>query len=110
MLGIWIVSAAFGPAPRGFGEHPTGNAEPIGRVLIGTLAPNQFLVTGYLAHLDFKPTDASSGAHREYLKVEEGVYENGTFKMLRIRNGDETDWGLGCGSVPAVLRVTLGMY
>jgi hypothetical protein len=26
--------------------------------------------------------------------VEEGKYENGKFKLLRIQNGDETDWGI----------------
>jgi len=110
VLGNWSVRASFGPSPRGLGEQRAGNAEPVGRILVGSLAPNQFLVTGYLAHLDFKPADTASGAQREYLKVEEGVYENGTFKVLRIRNGDETDWGLGFDSVPAVLRVTLGTY
>ena len=110
VLGDWKASATFGPSPRGLGEHRAGNPEPLGRILIGTLAPNQFLVIGYLAHLDFKPVDEANGAQREYLKVEEGVYENGTFKPLRIRNGDETDWGLGFGSAAAALRVTLGTY
>ena len=40
-----------------------------------------------------------------HLKVEEGKYENGTFNLLRIRNGDETDWGgPRIGAVPVVLR------
>jgi Domain of unknown function (DUF5597) len=44
----------------------------------------------------------------QYLKVEEGIYENGAFKLLRIRNGDETDWGgPRFGPVPAVLQTTL---
>lgn len=42
------------------------------------------------------------------LKVEEGQYKNGTFKLLRIRNGCETDWGgPRIGAEPAVLRTTL---
>ena len=44
----------------------------------------------------------------QYLKVEEDQYENGIFKLLRNRNGDETDWGgPRIGSVPMVLRTTL---
>lgn len=47
-------------------------------------------------------------AMRLNLEVEEGQYENGTFKLLRIRNGDETDWGgPRIGAVPAVLHTTL---
>ena len=41
-------------------------------------------------------------------KVEEGRYENGKFKALRILNGDETDWGgPRIGAVTAVLHITL---
>jgi Domain of unknown function (DUF5597) len=40
--------------------------------------------------------------------VEEGHYENGVFKLLRIQNGDETDWGgPGFGAAPSVLRVSV---
>jgi hypothetical protein len=40
--------------------------------------------------------------------VEEGSYENGKFKILRILNGDETDWGgPGFGTSPTVLQTTL---
>jgi len=42
--------------------------------------------------------------------VEEGVYENGVFRMVRIWNGDETDWGLNFRSEPAVLHVSLATF
>jgi hypothetical protein len=42
--------------------------------------------------------------------VEEGTYQNGVFKFLRIWNGDETDWGLNFGTEPLVLRVSLATY
>ena len=42
------------------------------------------------------------------LEVEESKYENGTFKLLRTHNGDETDWGGSrIGGVPMVLRTKL---
>lgn len=54
------------------------------------------------------PVSANVGKAWQYLKVEEGKYENGTFKTLRIRNGDETDWGgPRCGAAPVVLHTTL---
>ena len=36
--------------------------------------------------------------------------ENGTWKFLRVWNGDQTDWGLNFTSVPQVLRVRLATY
>jgi hypothetical protein len=52
-----------------------------------------------------------AGKHRQFLKVEEGTYENGAFKFLRILNGDETDYGLNFTAFePLVLRVSLATY
>ena len=48
--------------------------------------------------------------HRQFVRVEEGTYENGVFKFQRMWNGDETDWGLKFGEDPVVLRVTLATY
>jgi hypothetical protein len=59
-----------------------------------------------LCRVDFQVT----GAQREYVRVEEGRYEGGVFRPVRIWNGDETDWGLNFSSAPQVLQVTLGTY
>ena len=48
--------------------------------------------------------------HRQFLRVEQGVYENGVFKLIRSQNGDATDYGLKFGEEPVVLRVTLATY
>ena len=48
--------------------------------------------------------------HRQLTRVEQGVYENGIFKLLRSQNGDATDYGLRFGEETTVLRVTLGTY
>ena len=50
------------------------------------------------------------GAKREFLRVEEGIYEGGMFHVTRILNGDQTDWGLNFGTAPQVLRVQLGTF
>ncbi len=69
---------------------------------------NQFLVTGFYSRVDFRPADAAR--QRQFLRVEEGAYEKGVFKPVRVWNGDETDWGLNFGADPVVLRVSVATY
>jgi hypothetical protein len=109
-LGRWQAVVNFGPLTFGYGRTPSGNPEPVGRVLVARLGENEFLVTGYLGRVDFKIADATAGAQREFLRVEEGSYDGGVFRPARIWNGDETDWGLNFGTAPQVLRVQLGTY
>lgn len=128
-VGDWTVLVSYGGPGRG---PATGNPTPEGRVLVGQLAENQFLVTGYFCHVDFRPAgteeqrraggiEIGAGQNpsakidgkwqtRQFLKVEEGTYENGVFKFLRILNGDETDWGLSFTGDPLVVRVSLATY
>ena len=88
--------------------HGQANAKPISKAMIVQLSENEFLLVGTLCHFTFKPLGANSGKAWQYLRVEEGKYENGSFKLLRIRNGDETDWGgPRIGAEPAVLHTTL---
>ena len=75
-----------------------------------SLGPDEFLVTGVSARVDFRPTDTASGKHREFVRVEEGTYVDGKWKFLRIWNGDQTDYGLNFTTQPQVLRVTLMTY
>jgi hypothetical protein len=104
----------------------------VGRVLVAQLKENQFLVAGYFCRVDFRPagTDAQRKAgkvvngsgqtpsaqidgkwvHRQFLRVEEGTYEDGEFKFGRILNGDQTDWGVGLGAEPVVVRVSVATY
>ena len=109
-LGRWQAVVSFGPPTGGYGRNPKGNPEPVGRMLLATLGENEFLVTGYLGRVDFKIVDAAAGLQRDFLRVEEGSYEGGVFRPVRIWNGDETDWGLIFGAAAQVLRVQLGTY
>ncbi len=104
-FGAWNAEVSYG-ARRNNGA--VGNAQPTGRVLVAQLKDNQFLVTGFFCRVDFRPDGANR--HRQFLKVEEGTYENGVFKIVRIWNGDETDWGLNFGGEPVVLRVSVAVY
>ena len=116
----------------GRGSTATGNAEPIGRALVAQLSDNRFLVTGFHCRVDFRPAGTAqqqktqeivvgtgqtlsaridgNWQHRQFLRVEEGAYEDGAFQSHRILNGDQTDWGLDFGSDSEILRVSLDTY
>jgi Domain of unknown function (DUF5597)/Beta-galactosidase len=108
-FGQWKVTVSYGLGQFGAGDPP-GNPEPTGRALVAQLADNEFLVAGFFCRVDFHVADPTSRKQREYFRVEEGSYENGTFKPIRIWNGDQTDWGLNFASVPQVVRVVVGTY
>jgi len=104
-FGAWTAEVSYGAVPN---KRPVGNPQPVGRALVAQLAENQFLVTGFSSKVDFVPADP--GKRRQFLKVEEGAYENGSFKFIRILNGDETDYGLNFNAEPLVLRVSVATY
>ena len=103
-FGNWQAVVSYGVSRNG---SPKGNAGSIGRALIAKTGENEFLVTGAFCRVDFKVVP---GGQRDFLRVEEGGYENGTWHSFYIWNGDETDWGLDFSSAPQVLRVSLGTY
>ena len=105
-FGDWKAVVTFGAGGRN--NSANGNPTPIGRALVGRLGENEFLVTVAYGKIAFTP---SSGAHTDFLRVEEGSYENGVFKPIRIWNGDETDYGgLSFYAGSQALRVLLGTY
>jgi hypothetical protein len=103
----WKANVTYGVGQFGFGDNPPGNPQPIGGALVGQLGNDEFLVAGYHCRVDFQRD--GRGKQREYLRVEEGSFEGGSFKGMRILNGDQTDWGLNFTSEPRVLRVRLGI-
>jgi beta-galactosidase GanA len=109
-LGGWKVNVRYGVPQFGFGDKPPGNPEPVGRALVAQIGADRFLVAGFHCRVDFQTSGAATPKQRAYLRVEEGTYENGKFKPLRLWNGDQTDWGLNFTSTPQVLRVTVGTY
>jgi hypothetical protein len=128
-FGSWDAVVSYGGSRGGIAK---GNAEPIGRALVAQLSDDQFLVTGFHCRVDFRPAGTAQQQktqqivvgtgqtpsalidgkwrHRQFLRVEEGAYENGIFQSNRILNGDQTDWGLDFGSDSGVLRVSLATY
>jgi beta-galactosidase GanA len=110
-LGAWRATIAYGLPQFGPANAPPGNPQPMGGALIAEVAPDEFLVTGYHARVSFDVTDRSRGAKMQFARVEEGTYQDdGTWKFLRVWNGDQIDWGLNFTSAPQVLRVRLVTY
>jgi hypothetical protein len=131
-FGSWNAEVTWG----GFRHNPHSppkNPKPTGRILVAQLGDNQFLLTGYDCRIDFRPagteqqrksqhivvgTQETPSAlidgkwlHRQFLRIEQGTYENGVFKHIRTWGGlgGETN-GLFFGEEPVVLRVSLTTY
>jgi beta-galactosidase GanA len=108
-FGAWKANVSYGlPQFGGWDKKAPGNDPADGGAMIAQLGPNEFLVTGVHARVDFEP--AEQGKHRQFVEVQEGVYDKDVWKFVRIWNGDQTDYGLNFTSVPQVLRVTLATY
>jgi hypothetical protein len=108
-LGKWRAKVSFGYSQWGGGPKPPGTKEHRGRALVAELAPDEFLVTGIDARVEFEPSAKDAGK-MQILRAEEGRYENGNWKFLRLWNGDETDFGLNFTHQGKVVHVKLGTY
>ncbi|CAD1793110.1 DUF5597 domain-containg protein [Xanthomonas euroxanthea] len=115
-FGDWQARVSFG-APL-WGDAPAilpGNDDHAGRLLVAQLGPEEFLVTGMAARIEFF-RDAADTRHGQLLRVEQGRYVDGRWQVERQLNGDQTDYGLNfgrvdaAGEVPVVLRVRVGTY
>ncbi len=105
-LGSWKAIITFGG--NGRGNAKPVNTKPNGKMMIVQLEENKFILIGTGCHITFQPLGKNAGRAWQYGKVEEGKFENGNFNLIRIQNGDETDWGgPGFGEAPTVLQVTL---
>ena len=107
-LGSWKAIIKFGNT-RG-GQTAAAEKRPVnGKAMIIQLGENEFIGIGTNCRFTFEPIGKKQGKAWQYLKVQEGFYdENGDFKMLRILNGDQTDWGgPQVGDAPSILHFTL---
>ncbi|NCD69938.1 GH35 family beta-galactosidase [Mucilaginibacter agri] len=103
-LGNWDATVTFGSGRGG----TTPNTEAKGKAMIVKLGDNKFVILGTHSHISFAPAGSNAGKAWQYLKVEEGRYQNGVFKPIRILNGDETDWkGPNFGDATTVLQCTV---
>ena len=90
----WQAIVSYGLPSFGNWMKPKGNTPPDGGAVILALGADEFLVAGHHCRVDFAPTFAA-GKKRLWLEVEEGSYDAaGNWKMARVWNGDQTDYGL----------------
>lgn len=109
-LGEWIADITFGSARRNTPQPPVqkGQTQPAnGKALLVKYQEGDFLVMGTNCRFTFKPTGKQAGKAWHYLRVEEGVFnEDGKWEMMRVLNGDQTDWGGPyIGPKPTLLRI-----
>jgi hypothetical protein len=107
----WQAVISYGMPPFGNGMQPKGNSPADGGVVILELGQDEFLVAGHHLRLDFVPLNAP-GKKRFWLKVEEGSYDAaGNWKLVRLWNGDQSDYGLNLKADENVLlKVRLTTY
>jgi hypothetical protein len=99
----------FTPAPGSSPQSPT----PAARVLVGELGPDEFLIMGFYAAVDIRPTVGSGFTAAQFLQVEEGVYENGVWKTTNIGRtyqGSYTPPSVSLPAQGAIFRVKLMRY
>ncbi len=105
------VLAQFGPVQSSYsGSVARGNAAPVGRVLVGQLAPGEFVILGASARVQFRPRRGAARPHAEFISVEEGEARDGTWKPTRRLNGDETFFGVPLPAEGRVLHVLVEAY
>jgi hypothetical protein len=108
-FGKWGATVAYG-FPQHDGRRPPGTKDAHGVALIGQLGPDEFLVTGVDASVIFHLPGKLPWMRSQILSAEEGTYDNGTWKPVRLWNGDETDRGLCFYEKPVVVRVKMQRY
>jgi hypothetical protein len=108
-FGEWQVTVAFG-FPQPDGRRAPGTKDSHGAALVAQLGRDEFLVTGVDASVTFHLPGKLPWMHSEIITAEQGVYENGVWKPLKLWNGDETDRGLCFHHKPEVVRVRIGRF
>lgn len=109
-FGPWQATIAYG-YPQYDGRRPPGTKDAHGVALVAQLGADEFLVTGVDATVTFHLPGRLPGMRMQILAAEEGSYENGAWRPLRLWNGDETDRGLQFHAEdPAVVRIRLARF
>ena len=90
---------------------PPGTKDNHGRVLIGQLGPDEFLVTGFDASVSFHLPARLPGKRMQILQAQQGIYQDGNWKPQRNLNGDQTDRGLIFkSSSPQIVHIKLSRF
>lgn len=108
-FGSWQATVAFG-FPQSDGHTAPGTRDAHGAVMVAQLGPDEFLVTGTGASVVFHLPGKQPWMRSQFVTVEQGRFEQGVWKPIRLWNGDETDRGLCFHDKPEVVRVRMGRF
>ncbi|HEX4310000.1 MAG TPA: DUF5597 domain-containing protein [Acidobacteriaceae bacterium] len=108
-FGAWQATVSFG-FPQPDGRRAPGTKDAHGAAIIAQLGPDEFLVTGVAASVVFHLPGKLPWIRSQIVTAEQGTYENGEWKPLRLWNGDETDRGLSFYGKLSVVRVTMQKF
>jgi hypothetical protein len=81
-----------------------------GRALVAELAPDEFIVIGFDAHVQFRPVRGSKEQNAQFLRVEEGTFVDGEWQTTKVLNGDQTFFAANLPAQGATLRIKLMAY
>jgi hypothetical protein len=108
-FGEWQATVGFG-FPQTDGRPAPGTKDAHGAAMIAQIGPDEFLVSADDASISFHLPGKLPWMRSEVMRAEQGIYENGAWKMLELWNGDETDRGLCFRDKSAVVRVRMGKF
>ncbi len=108
-FGAWQATVSFG-FPQPDGRRVPGTKDAHGAVIIAQLGPDEFLVTGIDVSVSFHLPGKLPWIRSQITTAQQGIYDNGNWKPLRLLNGDETDRGLCFYEKPEIARVTMGRF
>ena len=113
-FGDWTVTIRYDRPPFGASDWANVKPRPVnplgadGGVMIARQGPDEFIVTGRMARVEFTPKAA--GRHMQFLSVDEGTMNDGQWATHHVWNGDQTDYGLNLSAVQRTLDVKLSTY
>ncbi len=81
-----------------------------GRALVAELAPDEFVVIGFDAHIQFRPTRGAKEQSAQFLRAEEGTFVDGQWRTDRVLNGDQTIFTANLPAHGAILRLKVMAY
>jgi hypothetical protein len=108
-FGPWQATVSFG-FPQHDGRRAPGTKDAHGVALVAQIGPDEFLVTGEDVSVVFHLPGKLPWIHSQITTAEQGAYENGAWKPIRLWNGDETDRGLCFYHKPEVVHVKMGRF
>ena len=108
-FGGWQATVSFG-FPQSDGRRAPGTKDAHGAAMVAQLGPDDFLVTGVDASISFHLPGKLPWIRSQIVSAEQGAYQDGVWKPIRLWNGDETDRGLCFYQKPEVIRVRMGRF